>query len=351
MAKFNSWSNQRRLDGMRGFAMTCAAFVLCIFSFSAVAQTAFEFEDPLEEMRIKVEKEGPKSLTAPAEASDPSGNWQARAKFTPTTKAKGPITIFAEQLGLSTAGVVGLGVLGLAGLLLGFIWLFTRRSSARSSKRKNSDLYAVADGARGRRMLESGAKVTRNRKEFLDTTEDSKTAVQSSIVSRAARLVENEEGDDNEYILDDEIVSRADTRVAETKVTQSLPDDPDTWKRPNLERLKASIRDDWSKKEEPPVNPEAAKLRSEAEVFADLFGDDVPPSAVKTDGPKSSILEIIDNYEDGDDKGTSPITSLQHAAEKSANIEPATNVVRDALPNRDDALRRIRALRESVKAS
>ena len=374
MAKFNSWSNQRRLDGMSGVTVMCAAIALSFVSISVVAQTAFEFEDPLEEVRTQIESDGSSTSAIPAGSSGQTDNWDAKAKFSPTAKAKGPVTVFAEKLGLPTAGVVGLGVLGLLGLLLGLVWLFMRRKSARSSKHKNSDLYAVSDGARGRRVLESGAKVTRNRKEFLDTTERATTKTHSTAAARAARILDNEEDDyldseledQNEYVLDDEIVSGTGVKtavagtvgaaaaalgVAKANATEAVADDPETWKRPNLERLKASIRDDWNEKEETPVDPETAKLQSEAEVFADLFGDDVPPSAMNTEGSKSSVLDMIDKYEDEEEEGALPVSSLQAAVEKSANIEPAATEVRGDLPSRDDALRRIRALRESVKAS
>jgi len=362
MAKFNSWSNRGRFDGLSGVATMCFAVLLSVTSITVVAQTAFEFEDPLEEMRIQIESGQPAPAIAPAGISEPLET----PKYTPTADAKGPITVFAERLGLPTAGVVGLGALGLFGLLLGVMWLINRRKSVRSSKRKNSEIYAVSKGSRGRRTLESGAKVTRNRKELLDTTEQSEAGTELTSAQKAALILSDEEPDFDEYMLEEEIEAGADVNTAYAGAfgaaaaaaagtaaftsSEADADDPDTWKRPNLERLKASIKDDWSAKEET-VDPETAKLRSEAAVFADLFGEDTPPAAVQSKA-KSPVLDMLDTYEDEDNKGgTLPFTSLQSAVAKAADTAPIKQVDRGDQPSREDALRRIRALRDSVKAS
>jgi len=358
-----NWSNRSRFDGLSSIVMICFTVFLSVASISVVAQTAFEFEDPLEEMRQKIERGDPSQVTSPASVATPPETNTASSQYTPSADVKGPITVFAERLGLPTAGVVGLGALGLFGALLGLMWLIARRKAVRHSKRKNSEIYAVSPGARGRRTLESGAYATRNRKAVLDTSEQPEGPAKLTSAQKAALILSDEEANFDEFMLEEEAQSRgaakaavaaAATGVGATAMAaandETHPDDPDTWKRPNLERLKASIRDDWDGKEEP-VDPETQKLRSEAKVFADLFGDDTPPEAPEPK-QKSPVLDMLNTYEDEGE--AMPLSSLQSVVAKTAPTaapvaEEATRTTDES--GRSDALRRIKALRESVKAS
>jgi len=357
MAKRNSWSNQGRFEGLNGLTSMVLALILSVSSITVAAQTVFEFEDPLEQTRAKIESGTPTVDVAPAAAAE-AETARAAARIGPTEDVKGPITVFAERLGLPTVGLVGLGVLALLALVLGLMWLLGRRNSARMSQRADRELYAVSDGARGRRTLESGAKVTRNRKKFLDTTEEDEITARPSAAAKAAQIIsggetsQHADDDDDAYMLAYDAGSETSARPA----APADPDNPDTWQRPNLDRLKDSIRKDWKEGKEEQADPEADELRKEAEVFADLFGEEeTPPAAAPVKlqaaaAAKSPALDMLDTYEQQQDPMS--VSALQAAVEKTADVQPsARNTASSAKPDRADALRRIKALRESVKAS
>jgi hypothetical protein len=372
MAKRKSDSNQGQFERVNGRTSVVVALMLSITSTSVAAQSDFEFIDPLEEMRTKIESNS--NVAAPIPKSPPPAPPEPSTLKTdagPTVDVKGPVTVFAERLGLPTAGLVGLGVLALLALVLGLMWLIGRRKSSKLSQRNDRELYAISDGARGRRTLESGAQVTRNRKKFLDTTEEAELNARPSAASKAAQIISGNEAADDGYGDDYVNAFEPEQQQSEAGKTAMQADDPNTWRRPNLDRLKDSIRKDWAHKDDEEKDPEVEELRGEAKVFADLFGDDEAPSSATTataataataavattaaaataSAAQSPALDMLDTV--GDEQEPMSVSTLQTAVEKSAGglQNKAERVARDNAPDRADALRRIKALRESVRAS
>lgn len=331
----------------------CLAVFLSVASVTVAAQTTFDFEDPLDEIRAKIERTSPDGVTGSAADldGDTATNRTDQTNAANVADASDPIASFAKRLGLPTAGLVGLGVLGLLALLLGLMWLINRRKAAKTISRKDRELYAVANGSRARRTLESGAKVSRNRKHSLDTDEAVAVAAAPSAASAAARILSDEPASAELEFVDEPAPAET---VAANPVTSDPavnPDDPDTWKRPNLDRLKASIRDDWAGSKPAPAEPEPAPMQSEAEAFADLFGaDDTATHVAETQ--KSPVLDMLDTFETASEPKT--VAELRAAAAESTEENLLSGetraAARPALPSRSDAVRRIRALRESVKA-
>lgn len=365
--KRNSWSNQVRFEGTGSLICMCLAMFLSVSTVTVAAQTVFEFEDPLADARAKIERaaSGEEATPAPAVAEAVSSEPDASANE--RVEIKGPATVIAERLGLPTAGLFGLLALGILALLLGLMWLMGRRKAGATATRKDRELYAVADGTRARRTLESGAKVSRNRNAALDTSETkaeiaSTAAAAPTAAAQAARILSDEPADDEpaDTVVTEETYGAAPkAEAARVAAEPTNPNDPATWQRPNLDRLKESIRDDWktAKTEEPEPEPDPEKdaLRAEAENFASLFGDDADMSKPEASKP-SPVLDMLDNTYQAD-QDTMSIAGLRAAVEKSAGIKEQTDSAertgasrRSAAPNRNDALRRIKALRESVKA-
>jgi len=208
--------------------------------------------------------------------------------------------------------------LALLALLLGVMWLITRlRSRRRTSKKLDSDLYAVNQGARGRRDLESGTMAARKNTLKPETeskdTDVLKLGVPSAAAAAAAIISNDAAPAEEEYDLTETeeraaYSAKADARIANEAPVDTDATDPSSWRRPNLDRLKASIRDDWQgDKEDKAAKATAAAaavaatgvaatttavseatndvtdtvaentvspLHREAENFASLFGDD-----------------------------------------------------------------------------
>lgn len=359
MVKRNDWSNQTRFSGLAGMLSMGFAVLLSVASVGVVAQTAFEFEDPLDEMRAKIERTTPADANGSGAATQNTDGWAATAE--PGQRAqKDQSARLADRFGLPTAGLIGLGILGLLAALLGAMWFIGRRQAARTIKRKDRALYAVASGSRARRTLDSGARVTRNRKQSLDTTENSDAAEPSAAAAAARILSHDDEVDESQLAA---AYAAAPDSAADTEARQQPVDrpvdrkDPTTWKRPNLDRLKESIRGDWKGDADAPSAEaeqaaEQSPLRDDAKAFADLFGDDTSPDKT-TRTAKSPVMDMLDTFEE--DRDSIPVNALRDAVEKTTatrpTAPPATRPARPPQPSRSDAIRRIRALRDSVKAS
>jgi len=358
--KRNSWSNQVRFEGTGSLICMCLALFLSVSTVTVAAQTVFEFEDPLADARAKIERAASGEEATPAPAVGEAVSSEPDASANERAEIKGPATVIAERLGLPTAGLFGLLALGILALLLGLMWLMGRRKAGATATRKDRELYAVADGTRARRTLESGAKVSRNRTAALDTSETkaeiaSTAAAAPTAAAQAARILSDEPSDT--VVTEETYGAAPKAEAARVAAEPTNPNDPATWQRPNLDRLKKSIRDDWksSKTEEAEPEPEQSALRAEAENFASLFGDEA--DTAKPAGSKPSpVLDMLDTYED--DRDTMSVADLRAAVEKStsASVDTGTVIRSESLPrptepSRNDALRRIKALRESVKAS
>ena len=390
----------RRNSGARGI---CLAAMLAITAAPAVAQDISEFEDPLAEMRAKIEQV---ESGAAATLADATGDTAALASSvgansaaSTTPDVNDPLSRISERLGLPVLGLVALAGLALLALLLGLMWLVTRIRGRHAAKLVDRELYAVDDGARGRRELQSGVMAKRG-KAASETkpTQVEKRAVPSAAAAAAAIISDDVDHEQDDYDLP-ESEEPAKTTFGKVRKAEEAPvdtdaTDPSSWRRPNLDRLKASIREDWQGDKDEQAERAAAMaaagttaaagatvaaisavetsdleaqgaetasdevrqpeeamspLRREAENFASLFGDDDPAPAVNDDA-ESYFSEGLGTPK-GDDR--TMFSDLRSTIEKTADISPpeALEKRRAELPSRDDAMRRIRALRESVKAS
>ena len=396
------------------------AGVLAVFSLTASAQEDFGFEDPLADTREKIERTAVDAgrSTWSKTVTGNSAVDQLPGQYSPKIDVKGPITVFAERVNMPVSSILGLGLIGFVLVLFGPAWLLLSRRKSAPQKRRSSDLYAVSDGARARRVLESGASITRNRKNTLDTREYAEMAKRFSGAQQAS--FEQDEAKDafDEFVLDEEIETppgrkhnppgilgalgtaaaslfpkdktphddKSDDTVhetvpfdytrAETTAPQAVysQDDPAMWKRPNLERLKASIKNSWEEKEQAQMSPETAKLHNDAKAFAGLFAEDdtdklIPQTAhagTQTVQSGTSVLNVIDFYDQdpfapnivktavpGDDKKAVSVDRIPGTAvtDKMPDQDLTMPSENDGITSRADALRRIRALRESVQAS
>ena len=369
--KRHSWSNQTRFEGTGSLICMCLAVFLSVSTMTVAAQTAFEFEDPLADARAKIErttsgdtatddKWAPRSVS-----SDVTGGSDEQTDARP--EIKGPATVIAERLGVPTGALFVLLALAILGLLLGLRWWMGRRRTTPTTKRKDRDLYAVVDGSRARRSLESGAKISRNRSADLDTSETDvdipeqpsvvPTAAASTVAAEAARILSDGPDEPTEALVTEtygaEPKSTAKEVVTATAAVASAPvdpKDPSTWQRPNLDRLKESIRDDWKGSKIAEPEPEKPAAHAEEKGFASMYVS----AAEREQTADTEFSSIFDTPEiDRDDDDAMSVSDLRAVVEKSAASDADTiseRLRRPMAPSREDALRRIKALRESVKA-
>ncbi len=386
MAQRNGFSSRRNNDVKSGLMSAGLALAVAFTALPAGAQSDFEFEDPLAQMRAKIERAAPDTATVPTTGTVPkprpervrtTASADAAAARADAAARVDAIANSSGQTVLSSILLAIFGLLALAAIGLGVIWMLGRRKlSYGANNTKDRELYAVADGTRGRRSLQSGAIVTRNRQEHLDTSEEDDGYDDRGVAHRAAEMISDDEADfdyddnrrDDAYTLEDEARPQTTYAAAAAEVSRTNPDNPTTWKRPNLDRLKQSIRSDWKKKDEGiqdeahqemPEDPETEEMRSEAKVFADLFGEEPAPASKMTSAAQTAdaqtaagqtpVLDMIDTY--GDDEQGMPVAALQSAVAKAATVEPDKAAARESTADRAQALRRIKALRESLKAS
>ncbi len=399
MKNRNKHDTGRRNVGVSGI---CLAAMLAITAAPASAQDISEFEDPLAQMRAKIEQvESGKAATL----ADATGETVAAAsvgvsgRASATPDVNDPLSRISERLGLPVLGLVALAGLALLALLLGLMWLITRLRGRHASKLVDRELYAIDDGARGRRELQSGvmAKKSKAAAPESKSTELGKLAVPSAAAAAAAIISDDVDHDQDAYDQPEaeeapkSIFGKA--RKEEEVPVDTEATDPASWRRPNLDRLKASIREDWqgdkdekaeraaamatagttaaatSATETPdygspesesqgaqtendaasPPEEAISPFRREAENFASLFGDDDPAPAANDDH-EAYFSEGLGTPASDD---RTMFSDLRSTIEKTADVTSpeALEKRRAELPSRDDAMRRIRALRESVKAS
>jgi len=317
----------------------CLAAMLAVAAFPAPAQDIADFEDPLAQIRAQIQQVEPAQTTESAVeekaalASVASGNAAAT-----TPDVKDPLARISERFGLPVLGLVALAGLALLALLLGAIGRRGRAGAARTAKwyARKTQRHAQSGLAR--------CRPTERDQDAFDLTEDD---IHTEDLRRKANAL-------------------VDTKTEpETDATN-----PSSWRRPNLDRLKASIREDWKTSKAAPATaaiekaPELASevattdvgvadektspLRAEAENFASLFGDD---SETKNDDETVSFFSEGLGSSASSDR--TKFSDLRSTIEKTADITPSELLEkrRAELPSREDAMRRIKALRESVKAS
>lgn len=355
MVKRNGLKNKSLFAGSRHWIAACLAVMMAGASVSVAAQTAFEFEDPLDDVRAQIEQRT--GNTAEGSDATPSAvqsasDWTA-ATATSADNAfdrasdavKARASALGEQTGLSLNTILGIGLAALLALAAGLYWLLTRRKPAPRRTAKARDLYAVENGARGRRSLDSGAKVTRARKKALDTTEAG--AVASGGAAAAAAKIISDEPVDAVAAAYDDYPDTEEPMAHASDEAEADARDPSTWKRPNLDRLKASIRDDWKAESATAAEPAANEQRSDAETFAELFGDD-DGQAMRAEA-KTPVLDMLDTFDAPRDD--MPISALREAVATQASGAAERVAERPDLPSRNDAVRRVKALRDSLRAS
>lgn len=307
-------------------AFTHLPRMLCLFltlafsvaSVSVVAQSEFDFADPLEEIRTQI---GQPEEAASTERTPADLAARAAAK---APEVEGPLTRIAKYLGLPVLGLVVLLALGLLAGMLAVMWFLGRPAPDKMNPVKDHDLYAVTKGSRGRRSLESGGQANRrNDHEEPDEIPDRMNpapedqaeepahsagfSTEPTAATTAARVLS---GESEQEWPEDELTDAVTYAAPETTRASDEPrrNDPSTWKRPNLDRLRDSIRSDW-RGDEATATPDVSAQTA----------DDETARAIAAASEK-------------------PITP------------PRSPAPRPAVPSKADAIRRIKALREAVKA-
>lgn len=330
--KTDNWSNRSRWCGLKALCAPAAAVLLCLGSVAVVAQTAvFDFEDPLEQVQTQIQKTQQDRGADPAQTPEPAnGGWAASTAAADSENAAPPQTGNAAAAPAAQSGFSNNEMLAiLAALFLALAalvaWMFFgRREPVRESRRGNAELYAAR---RERRTLESGAQAKR--------------AKQVESRSHTAPASEETQAEDAPRIFKRE-PPRATMIDAEVDTKQ-----PENWKKPNLDRLKASIRADWAgSKSTAPQKPKAYD-DEEAKAYAELFGDEPSPakSAPVTKG--DSVSDLLDTFEVAPDDAPAPVEELRKTVQReNADLR---RQAKTGSVSREEALRRVRALRDSVK--
>lgn len=337
MFKRTDWTNQER-PRFGGLAGMVAACLLCLASVAVVAQTAFDFEDPLDDVRQQVERGpeqwAPETVTPSAEPATP----ETAARET-VDRARTGAQNLSERLGLPKNGLLGLAIGALLAVATLLGWSMYRRLKAEDEV-EDETVYATTLSPQRRRMLDSGAQARRKEQAEADEAADEDDIYE----------------DEDRALADTSYFQRSnETRQEAAEDAADGPDarDPGTWKRPNLDRLKESIRADWKAEKGEGTASQAA--RDEAEAFAELFGEDDPePVQPRPARPeeRSPVLDMLDSYEMPKDDATLADIRDESAKQTARSVTPdLERKLKAALPSRAEALRRVKALRESVKAS
>jgi len=388
MNSFSKYGKGRRNSAFSG---VCLAAMLAVVASPTLAQESLGFEDPLTEMRAQVEQlktgKAPDAVQEATLASVDGENVVA------PPDVKDPLSRISDRFGLPVLGLVALAGLALLALLLGLMWLVTRLSTRRTPYTLERLNYSFDDEATDRRKLEGDRRKARNISEDGSRSTDyGKIAVPSAASAAAAIISDDDAPDMSEYeltetdISDEAVSAEFDSHSAAVAADTATQDhgndaaDPSSWRRPNLDRLKASIMHDWRGGKEDAAteadaamsaehygdaeamvgtadtpdtatNEQSSALSREAENFADLFGDDDPAAAVADEGNESLFSDGLGSART--DSATTLSDLRSTVADKTADITSSDMLEkrRAELPSREDAMRRIRALRESVKAS
>ena len=341
--QFGRWS--RRLG--------LTTLVCTVIGTSVLAQTAFEFVDPLDDERTRIEKATDAPETKAADRWKPSpraddvpdenaANLLTRARESANTGAaaaqqgatgfwgriRAAMSEIADSIGLSTGGLLGLlgGMLAVIALLVGWT-LFRGRRNAYNDP--DEDIYAPSKRSNTKRR-QPGDKLPA-------ASMTARSSEREPIRESAATGFEETMPEDFDSIFAEENVDWDDDETdvrAETASSQNLarPDarDTSTWRKPNLSRLRDSIKADWkADKEDARATTESPRSTA------------ATPFATPADPGERGMAEISDGWEDWDEQA--------QPGDDPWGTAPAT--ADDTSGSEDAAMRRIRALRESLRAS
>ena len=307
-------------------AIICAAL-----GISAFAQGQLDFIDPLDDERVRIEKTGkapalsPEAIDKPAKPRASTGEQNpdllSRAREGATSGAaaaqekagglwsrmRAAVGDVAESLGLPTAGLLGLLGLLLAGIACLVGWTLFRGNRSSASSRSDGDIYQRDGRGRGRRKLGDMNPLTAKKKS------------------------DPEESFEETMPEDFDTIFRDEAADAVSKPVPPKTMDSGKWRKPNLDRLRESIRTDW-------------KADKADTAKAGLAGAGVAAAGMaarSTDPADRALDDVCDGWEEWD-----------------TQVKPEDDPWGETLVTGDDdkgdddgALQRIRALRESLKAS
>lgn len=308
----------------RAFGLGTA--ICALLGSAGLAQTASDFIDPLSEERVRIERSND---TAKASATDDSeeqardrassfdreaNSLLGRARDGATSgaaaaqdratgvwaKMRAAASDVAASLGLPTAGLVGILGLILAGLAMLVGWTLFRGKRRPRRHRPGVGVYARSREAGQRRMPGDAMP-------YENTAETQEAEFTETMPENFDTIFEEER-----------------------QPTPPKTMDTAKWRKPNLDKLKASIKSDWRSDK---VRPSEENQTLAAVTPATL--------ATREEAADRNLDDVSDGWEDWDD---------QVKPEDDPWGETLTKGD-DATVREDAALSRIKALRESLRAS
>ena len=311
----------------RALGLGMTAFAL--LGTAVYAQSTSDFIDPLDDERIRIERSEDAPRTSPASREKPARSDAAtsqrdanglltRARDGATSgvavaqdratgfwaKMRAAVSEVARSLGLPTSGLLGILGLMLAGLAALVGWTLFRDRGRRTRKRKQD----VGVYARSRKSTE--------RRQLGDATPFAKAEAETPVPDFEESMPE-----DFDSIFEEE---------RENAPVPPKTKDASSWRKPNLDRLRDSIKADWK----------SDKVRSSEDARA-LAPVTAAALATRSDPAERSLNDVSDGWEDWDD---------QVKPEDDPWGETLTTGD-DTVAREDAAIQRIRALRESLRAS
>jgi len=310
----------------RSRVLGLGAAVATLLGTAVLAQTASDFIDPLSDERIRVERQsdapstspearekparpdamsdekGPATLLTQARNGAQSGATVAQERATGFwARMRNAVSDVADSLGLPTSGLLGILGLLVAGLAALVGWtLFRSRRKPRVNKRE-VDVYARSRSAGTRRL----------------------PGDETPFVKSARTEPDFEETMPEDF---DSIFEEERTSTPEPPKTM----DTSTWRKPNLDKLRNSIKADWK----------SDKIRS-GEGTESLAPVTATAPATHSDPSERSLNDISDGWEEWDEQVKPEDDPWGEALETGGDV-----------PEKDAAaIQRIRALRESLRAS
>ena len=316
-----------------------------VLGFSVLAQSTSDFIDPLNDERVRIEKkvdapqppavERPEPTRADPAEETTSANLLARARQGANAGAeaaqeratgfwagmKASVADLAARMGMPTAGLLGLLGLALAALALLVGWTLFRGKGRRRGFETDDDVYA-----------RSSRDISARRQPG-----DSRASSPQSETAPAAFQETMPDDFDSIFAEEAEETGFDDDRTRPVAASASAAvdsSDASTWRKPNLDRLRDSIKADW--KADKDRDDETTVANSAPAKTAPT-----PPTAPGSDPGELRLTEVSDGWEDWDEQADPEDDPW---AKDPARDEP----VREA---DSSATNRIRALRESLRAS
>lgn len=302
--------------------------ICALIGTTVFAQTTNDFMDPLNDERVRIEQRKAAPTSSPAAREKParptnattperrSESLLARARDNTTSgaaaaqdratgfwaKMRNALSDVSASLGLPPLGLLGILGFLLAGLAALVGWTLFRGKGRSKISRKESDIYASTGQSTQRRQLGDAIP-------FAAST-DVKPKFEETMPEDFDTIFEEER-------------SAAPTPQKST--------DSSAWRKPNLDRLRASIKADWK----------ADKVRSSAESKEPARAM-TSTSTTDTDQSVSHFNDEQDGWEKWDE---------QVKPDDDPWGETLTTGDDTASQQDDAAIQRIRALRESLRAS